>query len=367
MKVFILGTSVQSILNFRKELIQCFIAKGIDVTAISSNSDYISLNKLGDMRVVFQKITLKRNGLNLIYDIKTFIEIFTLMRRVRPGFALAYGVKLVVWGGMAARISQVPFFALITGLGFAFHGDSFKRRLLTKMVTYLYKISLKNSKAVIFQNIDNRNVFVKKGIVPFSKTHVVNGSGVNTVKFSISNFPKVNTNFLCISRLLGEKGLREYAAAAKIVKKQFPDIEFVLVGSEDSSPDAISLTEVDSWSRYINYKGSTPNIKEYIKDCHVYVLPSYHEGLPKSTLEAMSMGRPILTTNAVGCKETVEDGVNGFLVPIGSATHLAEKMVWYIKNKDKIQAMGAESRKIVENKFDVKKINKKMLEILEIK
>jgi glycosyltransferase involved in cell wall biosynthesis len=171
---------------------------------------------------------------------------------------------------------------------------------------------------------------------------------------------------LCVSRLLSEKGLREYAAAARIVKDKFPDVKFDLVGSEDPSPDAISLEEVSRWSDYVNYNGSTNDVRPYIEECHVYVLPSHHEGLPRSTLEAMSMGRPILTTNAVGCKETVEEGVNGFMVPVGSTIKLAEKMIWYIENEDKIQSMGKESRSIVENKFDVHKVNKEMLRILGV-
>ena len=167
--------------------------------------------------------------------------------------------------------------------------------------------------------------------------------------------------------MLGEKGLREYAAAAKIVKDQFSNIEFDIVGAEDESLDAISIKEVKSWSKYVNYNGSTNDVRPYIKKCHVYVLPSYHEGLPRSSLEAMSIGRPIITTNASGCKETVEEGKNGFMVPVGSSEELANKMIWFIKNKDKIQSMGEHSRLIVENRFDVRSVNKEMMKILEMK
>jgi glycosyltransferase involved in cell wall biosynthesis len=364
--VLILGPNSKSLINFRGELLKCFLNKGLHVTTVSSAPDEESLDALHDLGVKYQTISLKRNNLNFFDDIKTLLDISSIVKKKKPKFILAYGVKLVIWGGLSARASSVSFFALITGLGFAFQGDSFKRKLLTKLVTFLYKAALKNSKAVIFQNKDNRNIFIEKGIVPRSKTHTVDGSGVDINKYSVTEFPKTHVNFLCISRLLGEKGLREYTAAARIVKNKFPNTEFGLVGPKDSSPDAISLEEVNSWSDYVNYSGSTNDVRPYIEECHVYVLPSYHEGLPRSTLEAMSMGRPILTTSAVGCKETVEEGVNGFMVPIGSTIKLAEKMIWYIENKDKVQSMGEESRRIVENKFDVHKINKEMLRILGV-
>jgi glycosyltransferase involved in cell wall biosynthesis len=365
-RCLILGTNSRSLINFRGKLLEHLVAKGISVTVVSSKPDFESLNSLTALNVHYQVVSLKRNALNLAYDIKTLIDFLILFKRVRPNFVLAYGVKLVIWGGVSARIAHIPFFALITGLGFAFQGDSFKRKFLTKLVVFLYKVALKNSKSVIFQNKDNRNTFIEKGIVSRSKTYVVNGSGVDIKKYSVTEFPEAHIRFLCVSRLLGEKGLREYAAAARIVKDKFPNVEFDLVGPEDSSPDAISLEEVSRWSDYVNYKGSTNDVRPYIEECHVYVLPSHHEGLPRSTLEAMSMGRPILTTNSVGCKETVEDGVNGFMVPVGSTIKLAEKMIWYIENEDKIQSMGKESRSIVENKFDVHKVNKEMLRILGV-
>jgi len=363
-RCLILGTNSRSLINFRGKLLEHLVGKGISVTVASSRPDLESLNSLTALNVHYHVVTLKRNGLNLAYDIKTLIDLLILFKRERLNFVLAYGVKLVIWGGLSSRIVRVPFFALITGLGFAFQGESFRRKLLEKLVTFLYRAALKNSKAVIFQNKDNRNIFIEKGIVSRSKTYIVNGSGVDIKEYSVTEFPGAHVSFLCVSRLLGEKGLREYAAAAKIVKDKFPDVKFDLVGPEDSSPDAISLEEVSKWSDYVNYNGPTNDVRPYIEKCHVYVLPSHHEGLPRSTLEAMSMGRPVLTTSAIGCKETVEEGINGFMVPVGSAIQLAQKMIWYIENKDKIQSMGEESRRIVENKFDVHKVNKEMLRIL---
>ena len=366
MKILILGTVPNDLLNFRADLIKDFIKKNHYVITASSSLDPNSITHMNNLGVTYEPIFLNRHGLNLAGDLRTLSDLLCLIKKQKPHLVLAHGIKLVIWGGISASIRNVPFFALITGLGFAFQGKTLKRRMLTKLVSFLYKIALKKSKAVIFQNEDNRDLFINKGIVPRSKTYIVNGSGVDIKKYSYAKQPDTDVSFLLVSRLLGEKGLREYAAAAKIVKDQFPQIKFDLVGAEDESLDAISLEEVYSWENYVNYNGSTDDVRPYIKKCHVYVLPSYHEGLPRSTLEAMSMGRPILTTDAAGCKETVDEGINGFMVPVGSSKKLAETMIWFIENKDKIAIMGKKSRNIAETRFDVRKVNKEMLRILGI-
>ncbi len=366
MKILILGTVPNDLLNFRSELIKDILKKGNEVIASSSKLDPDSASHVKKLGINYESIFLNRHGLSLKGDIKTLSDLLKLFKKRNPNLVLAHGIKLVIWGGISARIRKIPFFALITGLGFAFQGTTFRRKLLTRLVSFLYRIALKNSKAVIFQNEDNRKIFIDKNIVTPSKTHIVNGSGVDINKYTLAQIPESNLSFLLVSRLLGEKGLREYAEAAKIVKEKFPNVEFKIVGTQDNSLDAISIEEVMSWSEYVEYMGPTNDVRPYIKKCHVYVLPSYHEGLPRSTLEAMSMGRPILTTNASGCKETVDENINGFLVPIGSSKELAKRMIWFVKNSDEIKSMGEQSRKIVEKRFDVRKVNQAMLKILEI-
>ena len=366
MRIIILGTVPNDLLNFRADLIKDFLRNGHEVIASSSKLDPSSTVHMNRLGVEYETIFLNRHSLSFIGDIRTLKSLSNFFKKKKPDLILAHGIKLVIWGGISARIRNIPFFALITGLGFAFQGTSFKRKLLTKLVSFLYRIALKNSKAVIFQNKDNRDLFVEKGIVNSAKTHIVNGSGVDIEKYNFSKQPNSDVSFLLVSRLLGEKGLREYAAAAKIVKSKFPKAKFELVGAQDASLDAISIEEVSSWSNYIDFKGSTNDVRPYIKKCHVYVLPSYHEGLPRSTLEAMSMGRPVITTDAVGCKETVDNGINGFIVPVRSVKKLAKKMIWFIENRDKIQIMGKQSRIIVEKKFDVRIINQEMLRIMGI-
>ena len=365
-KIIIVTALSDSLINFRGDLIQSMKDKFYKVITISPGPSMEYAKVFQEKKILNIPINFKKNRINVFQDLFSLIRLFKIFKQESPEIILSYTIKPVIWSGLVAKFCKIDFYALITGLGYSFHGKSFKRKLLKKLVIFLYKIALKNSKAVIFQNNDNLNFFVKEGIVPRSKTHLVNGSGVDIEKFNVVSFPKNDVHFLCISRLLSEKGLREYAAAAQIVKKKFPNAIFNLVGPKDTSFDSISLDEVNSWSNYIDYKGSTMDVRPHIKAAHVYVLPSYHEGLPRSSLEAMSMGRPILTTDATGCKETVINNVNGFKVPIRSVDMLAEKMIWFIENSNQIELMGIESRNIVLNKFNVHMVNIKMLEILDL-
>ncbi|MBD3726879.1 MAG: glycosyltransferase family 4 protein [Moraxella osloensis] len=366
-KVLVVGVLPKSLLNFRGELIQAIKAQNKSVLTISTPLSDDESKNFKAKGIDHCAVNFQRNGLNPWVDLMSCWALYRLYKKEQPEKVLAYTIKPVIWGGIAARMAKVPFYALITGLGFAFQGETFKRKLLTKLVSFLYKVGLSGSRKVIFQNEDNRRLFVDRGIVTFSKTEVVNGSGVDIYRFGLAALPgfEQGVHFLCIARLLGEKGLREYAQAASIVKAQYPNAMFVLVGPEDTSPDGILVSEVSTW-KDINFVGAANDVRPFIERAHVYVLPSYHEGLPRSTIEAMAMGRAVITTDAVGCKETVENGLNGFKVPVADAQALAEKMIWFIENAHQIEPMGLASRKMAEDKFDVHKVNARMLEIMGI-
>tara|TARA_X000000368_G_C23046974_1_gene719570 strand:- start:572 stop:2836 length:2265 start_codon:yes stop_codon:yes gene_type:complete len=367
-KVIIISPIFDSLINFRGDLIQEIKNKNYEIVTISPEPSKQYLETFKDNKITNIPLNFERNKVNPFHDLYMFLRLIQIFLTQSPDIVLSYGIKPVIWGGLAAKFFRTNFYALVTGVGYAFQGDSFKRKLLTKFVEILYKFALKGARRVIFHNSENRNLFVEKGIISESRTSVVNGSGVNIDKFNFERaIEKKNIKFLCISRLLGEKGLREYAKAAKIVKSKYPEVTFNLLGPEDTSPDGIPLEEVKSWSDYLDYKGSTIDVRSYIKNTSVYILPSYHEGIPRSTLEAMAMGRPILTTDAVGCKDTVENNLNGFKVPVGSVEKLVEKIIWFIENPESITKMGIFSRKIVEQRFDVRKVNIEMLNILGIK
>jgi glycosyltransferase involved in cell wall biosynthesis len=189
---------------------------------------------------------------------------------------------------------------------------------------------------------------------------------VDVNRFASTGFPPGPPTFLLIARLLSEKGLREYAAAARLVKERHPETVCQLVGPLDPSPDGITLEEINQWNESgdIQYLGDTADVRPFIAGCHIYVLPSYHEGMPRTILEAMAMGRPILTTDVPGCRETVQPGINGYLVPRCDANALAERMQWFIEHPDQWERMGHASRRIAEERFDVRRINEEMLQIM---
>jgi glycosyltransferase involved in cell wall biosynthesis len=224
-------------------------------------------------------------------------------------------------------------------------------------------LALLPAKGVIFQNRDNRDTFIRFKIVPAAKCSVVNGSGVNVHRFKAMPLKKSPPTFLLIARLLNEKGIREYARAAQSVKMRYPDAVFNLLGPEDPSPDGVPLQDVQKWhdQGVIRYLGTASDVRPYLADCHIYILPSYHEGMPRTVLEAMATGRPILTTDAPGCRETVIPAENGFMVPVRDADALAERMIWFIEHRDQWERMGKRSRKMAEERFDVRIINRELM------
>ena len=289
-----------------------------------------------------------------------------LRRKIKPISVLSYNIKSVIYGSLAAKLARVSYcYALITGLGFAFTGKpKAKRALAQKAARTLYRMALKRTDCVFFQNPDDQLLFTTLNILPQGACfEIVNGSGVDLTYFEVTPIPVRPVVFLLIARLLGDKGVREYVSAAAEVKKRYPETIFRIVGYLDENPDCISVDEVTEWGSegVIQYLGILEDVRPAISDSSVYVLPSYREGMPRTVLEAMSMGRPIITTNAPGCRETVVEGVNGFLVPVKAVAELAAAMEKFVLEPQLINLMGARSRKFAEEKFDVNKVNAKML------
>ncbi|KJG64694.1 glycosyltransferase family 4 protein [Photobacterium kishitanii] len=368
MKIFIIGAYPRSLINFRGQLISLLVGFGWHVTSLSSGANVEEIKSIKNLGSDYIDYKVKRNGLNPFNDINTLISFFCILKRNSPDVILAYTIKPIIWGGIAARLlKHNNFNALITGLGYAFQSGGFFKNILVFIVVNLYRIALKNAKSVIFQNHDNMNLFIDKGIVDKSKCYVVNGSGVDLKHFKLTSLTK-EPNFLLIARLLGDKGIREYVKAAKLIKGKYPNALFELVGPEDPSIDGITIDRVNKWtdSGYIQYKGSSNDVRPFIKKCNIFVLPSYHEGMPRTVLEAMAMGRPILTTDVPGCRETVMNGENGWLVEKANFEQLAERMIWFIENQDQWKVMGQKSYSIANEKFDVHKVNAEILKIMGI-
>jgi len=257
---------------------------------------------------------------------------------------------------------------MITGLGFAFSSTGIKSAVTGIIAKRMYGIALSFNKNVFFQNPDDMHLFKVNGILKNSqKSTIINGSGVDLELFQPVPTP-ASLSFLLIARLIREKGIYEYAEAAKIVKKRFPHVNFRLVGFLDKNPSSISEKELESWieSNAIEYLGRLQDIRPAIANSSVYVLPSYREGTPRSVLEAMAMGRSIITTDAPGCRETVQHGQNGFLVPVKDVDALVNSMTHFIECPNDVVRMGHISRQIAVEKYDVRKVNAVILKTLEL-
>ena len=258
-------------------------------------------------------------------------------------------------------------FALVNGLGYALADEvvGWRRRLLQGLVLSLYRLAMRHASAVFFQNPDDAALFLKRGLLPERvRSIVVNGSGVPLDAYTVAALPQTSTSFVLIARLLAEKGIREYVSAARLIRALHPEVVFHLVGGVDANPGAISAAEVQGWQDegVVLWHGQLDDVRPALASAHVFVLPSfYREGTPRTVLEAMSMGRPIITTDMPGCRETVIEGESGFLVPPRSAEALAAAMLRFVSDPGLVVKMGMRSRQLAEEKYDVRKVNAVMI------
>jgi glycosyltransferase involved in cell wall biosynthesis len=370
-KLVIISNISTSLINFRGELIKQWIDLGYDVYTFSPKykSNHREILEKWGANVV--KYDLNRSGLNPFRDLSSIINLKNRLKKINPDYIFAYTIKPVIFASFISKnLNLKGMYSLMPGLGYAFNGGSnLKNKLVNKIAIFLYKISLKNNNKVFFQNPDDLDLFVKLNLINIEKAVLVNGSGVDTKEF-YNTAPQIeNISFLIMARLLKSKGIKQYIKAAKIIKKDYPMVDFNILGSPGSGPDAVSLDYVKKADQdnIINYPGRVEDVKPFIAKNSVYVLPSYYrEGTPRSILEAMSMGKPIITTDNPGCRETVIDGQNGFLIPIKDHKILADKMRYFIKNKNEIIKMGEESRKIAETKYNVHKVNRKIIKEMNL-
>jgi glycosyltransferase involved in cell wall biosynthesis len=361
MKILIVAGRAESLINFRGVLIHTLLNKHHEVHVAAGdmlNNGEIQ-QKLLKMGCKTHHYFVKRASKNPISDLVTFFSLLKLMLYIKPDCVFSYTIKPVIYSMLAAKIAGIKKrYCLITGLGYAFQGSN-QRGTLQRIAQNLYKYAIRCTHTVFFQNPDDQQLFLTKGLLGITPSVVVNGSGVDLSYYTPASLPKTNLVFLMLARLLGDKGVREYVAAAKILKKEYPHIVFQLAGEIDENPSAITQKELDSWiqEKIIDYLGNLSDVRPALAACHVFVLPSYREGTPRSVLEAMATGRAIITTNAPGCKETVENGINGFLVSVKNVVELQASIIKLIKNQSLIETMGIASLQLVKEKYEVHKIN----------
>ncbi len=354
-KIVIALNTAWNLVNFRAGLIRALVAEGYEVVAVAPNDVYAS--RLAELGCRFVALPMDNKGTHPGRDLLLFFRFLNLLRRERPDVFLGYTIKPNVYGSLAAHVLGIPVVNNIAGLGTAFIRNSW----LTRLVRLLYKTAFSRSHHVFFQNNEDLQMFVERGLVPADKVSRLPGSGVDLGTFHyvpMSSLENRSFCFLLVARLLWDKGVGEYVEAARMVRRKYPATTFQLLGFLDvKNQTAVSSAQMDDWvdEGVVEYLGVTDDVRPYLAAADCVVLPSYREGVPRSLLEAAAIGRPIVTTDAIGCRDAVDDGVNGLLCCVGDASDLAEKMQRIVEMSPVERAlMGNAGREKMELEFDEK-------------
>lgn len=368
----IIANQAFSISNFRGPLIREMVSRGVTVYALAPDYDDASRAAVAALGALPVDSSMSRTGMNPFRDVLDMLRLAIQLRRLKLDATFSYFIKPVIYGTLAARLACVPKrFAMIEGAGYVFiesDKSSLRRNVLRTLVTQLYRLGLNQAQRVFMLNQDDKKLFVKSGMVNAAKVQLIDGIGLDLDYFQVVPLAFQTTCFILVARLLREKGVYDYVDAARRVKVIHPDARFLLLGNVDLNPGSIPEEKVHAWvtEGVVEWPGQVSDVRSWIAEASVFVLPSYREGLPRSTQEAMAMGRPIITTDMPGCRETVVEGVNGFMVPVRNPEALAQAMLYFIEQPSLIPQMGAESRRMAEEKFDVHKINAEILAAMGI-
>lgn len=363
MNLLLMGPDWKSVAGLRGELVRDMLAAGWTVTIGAGGARDAAFSALSAAGASCVALPLSRTSISPLGDLKLLVTVYGLCRRLKPDVVVAVTVKPVTIGLIAAWLAEVPVrTGMITGLGYAFtEGPGLKRRLVRTAVSLLYRMSLGRASRVFFQNDDDIADFRKLRLLsertPVTRT---NGSGVDLVRFSAVPLPSGPLVFVMVARLLIDKGVREFADAARRSLWKHPELKFRLVGAFDSNPAAIQRNEIESLvaEGVIEYLGELSDVRPALRNAHIFVLPSYREGTPRAALEALAMGRPVLTTDVPGCREVVIDGVTGRLVKARSPDAIVEAIEWFVQCKEELELMAVAARKDCEFRFDVHSVNR---------
>lgn len=356
MRIAIVINTSWNIFNFRLNLAKALMTAGHEVIAIAPPDAYS--DKLVAAGMQYVPVHMENKGTNPVKDLLLIKQFYSIYKSVKPDVILQYTIKPNIYGTLAAKMAGIPVINNVSGLGTVF----IVKNLVSKVALGLYKLAFQFPAKVFFQNNDDRQLFLEHNLVNEKITEVLPGSGVDTTRFkpceSFSRNP--DFRFLMISRVLYEKGIVEYVEAAKELKQKHPQARFQLLGAFDEAGNVgIKKTVFQDWIKggEIEHLGTSDDVASIIAQADCVVLPSYREGTPKTLLEAAAMGKPIVTTNVPGCKETVKDTYNGYLCEVRSAADLAAKMEQVLLQSDQeLERMGQNSRQFALEKFDEKHV-----------
>ncbi|MBZ9851946.1 glycosyltransferase family 4 protein [Mesorhizobium sp. CA14] len=367
-RIVVMVSEPKSLATTRGHLLLALRAAGYEVHA-AAPIDASAVRWLTENGICFHPLPMERAAIAPFGDVRLLFRLYTMLRELKPQVVLTCAIKPIVYGIPAAAVAGVSRrHALITGLGYAFtdRHKSMRWRIVNLVARCLYALSLRWATTATFQNHDDRDDFRRLGLLGRTPAHVIDGSGVDLDRFKMAPLP-TKPRFLMIARLLRDKGLAEYLGAAKLVKAARPEAQFELVGDRDPNPAGFPLSGVAAAVRdgTVHYQGPVEDVRKAIAQARIFVLPSYREGTSRSVLEAMAMGRPVITTDAPGCRAPIVPGVNGLLVPVGATGPLAEAMIRLIDNVEETDRMAKSSRTIAEQRYDIHRVTKRMMEIIE--
>lgn len=367
-RIAVLSSHTPSLFWFRMDMMKKFQEYGYEVFALGDQKESEWEGEFAEQGIVYKQIQVERNGVNPIKDLATLISIKKALKKIQPEKLFTYQAKTIIYGGIAANMLGIKeVYPLVAGIGSVFLKDDFKTRLIKQIMVREYKIAMRNCPTVFFQNYDDEKIFRDNRIITKQNIVLIPGSGVNCQKFTVTDMPET-FGFLCVSRLIRDKGVYEYLEACMKIKKKYPEIRCLLVGPYDTNPTSLKPEELKPFidEGIIEYFGEQEDVRPYLDQCMVFVLPSYREGTPKTNLEAMASGRAIITTDVPGCRETVVDGENGYLVPLKKVDFIVEKMEYLINNLDVVVAMGRKGRAKAESIFNVEIVNQKICDAMGV-
>jgi glycosyltransferase involved in cell wall biosynthesis len=374
MRVVVIGGWAPSLVRFRGPLLAAMVGRGHEVTAMAPEQGAGTAGVRDDLAALgvrFEPIDLQRAGIDPIADARAIRGLVGRLRALRPELVLGYTIKPVIYGSLAARLAGVPNrAAMITGMGSALASvRTVKQRLVAVVARALYRAGLAQCQVVIFQNTDDRDELARLGALPRrARIVIVRGSGVDLAHYAPSPLPAGPPVFVFLGRLLRDKGIAEYVAAARIVRARFPAARFQIAGWLDPNPESLTQRELDAVvaDGTIEYLGAPNDVRPSLSAAHVLVLPSYREGTPRSVLEAMSMNRAVITTDAPGCRETVIDGDSGLIVPVRDAGLLAAAMIRLIASPALLTRIAAAGRARAVELYDAHAVAASVLAALDL-
>ena len=376
-KVAIIGNVASMMLNFRGDLIRELISRGNVVYCYCTDYSVETKSKIKSLGAIPVDYSLNSKGINPFADIISTFKLYRSLKEKLIDVAFPYFVKPVLLGGVAAKIAGIPrVVGMIEGLGNGFVIDeaiSFQRRIIRLVQVILYKLILRHLDALVLLNEDDKKDLIDRYRIKVRSIYVLGGIGVDLEKYKpvmVKHDVHDSMRFVFVARLLREKGIFDFISAAENVKLVRDKIDFLVLGGfDDENPFALSREEMRQYVErgVVMYPGHVDNVETWVGESDVFVLPSYYrEGVPRSTQEALALAKPIITTNVPGCRETVIDGVNGYLIEPKNVNQLTQRMLMFIDNRYLIDAMGVESRRLAEAKFDVKDVNRRLIGILQL-